>query len=122
MGMSNVRVKVEQLKEILEVNRDAHKAEFDQAIAGYKDRLQHELGKALNDLSGGIIPALQKIAGLPIPVDQTKDYDRAIQMLEMEVRDEVELDEYTFKELVMDDWSWKPQSLATNSIYTSASH
>ena len=56
-----------------------------------------------------------------MPVDQTADYDRALQMLKMEVSKDVELTEQEFMELVQDNWSWKRQfSLSNASLSATA--
>ena len=53
------------------------------------------------------------------PVDQTREYDRVIRALEMSVDTKIELTEDEFSQYEMDDWSWKRQFLASNSLYTS---
>jgi hypothetical protein len=52
------------------------------------------------------------------PMDQTRDYDRAITMLDMTTADDIELTPEQFQCYVMDDWSWKHQFSASNSNYT----
>jgi len=54
---------------------------------------------------------------LPEPQDHTNDYDRVITMLEMSVDSVIELDDVAFDQYVMDNWSWKGDALATNSMY-----
>lgn len=44
---------------------------------------------------------------LTTPEDHTKDYDRAIQMVEWSIEDTIELDTRQFQQLVMDEWEWK---------------
>lgn len=42
----------------------------------------------------------------PAPEDHTREYDRVIRMVEMEVRDEIEIVERDFQSFVMDDCDW----------------
>ena len=53
----------------------------------------------------------------PEPQDHTKDYDRVIRMVEMEVHEEITVQEYDFAQFVMDDWDWKAQWTTSTSGY-----
>jgi hypothetical protein len=53
------------------------------------------------------------------PVDQTREYNKVIRMLEMSTEDVIELQEHEFSQYVLDDWGWKGQFLASNSAYSS---
>jgi hypothetical protein len=50
-------------------------------------------------------------------MDQTKDYDRVIRMLEMTVDEIITIGAVEFQQYVMDDWTWKEQFTASNSAY-----
>ena len=52
------------------------------------------------------------------PVDQTREYDRAIAMLEMSIGDEIVIDGKMFCQLVRDEWDWSDEFLLTNSTYS----
>ena len=54
---------------------------------------------------------------LDAPINQIKEYDRAIKMLEMSVDNDITLSEQEFAEYVLDDWHWKNQFTLTNSAY-----
>ncbi len=58
--------------------------------------------------------------GLVQPMDQTKQYDQAIQMLQLHMNEEIDVDAETFRNLVMDDWQWTRQWAASNSGYTTS--
>jgi hypothetical protein len=57
---------------------------------------------------------------LPMPEDHTDDYERAIKMLDLDVREDIELTEQEFAQYVLDDWGWKDQWTTTNSAYLAA--
>lgn len=114
--METVTVKKAELLEKVRANRDAHQAIYDEAKAGYKALAVAELKKHLKDVERGAMQVIH--ITMPAPVNQIRDYDRIITMLEMEVEDEVELDETQFSQYVMDDWRWKQQFLTSNSTYS----
>jgi hypothetical protein len=48
------------------------------------------------------------------PEEHTEDFDRAIEMLQWEVGDEVTLSEHDFATLVQNQWGWA-RSFASNT-------
>ena len=61
---------------------------------------------------------IEQYIRLPEPEDHTRDYDRVISMLEMDLTDTVELSESDYSQYVLDDWQWKRQCLGTNRAYS----
>lgn len=114
--MEDVTVQKDKLLEKLRQNRDAHKAIFDEAMDGYAKEAEAQLQRHLDEVRAGKIKVIS--VHLPVPEEHTRDYDRAIQMVEMNVADQVKLSESDFAMYVMDDWSWKRQFLASNSTYS----
>lgn len=118
--MQNVQVKKAAVLERLHTNRDAHRAAFERALEGYHEKVIANLASAIEQAkkSGKIHPSeIWEIARLPQPEDHTRDYDLAIDMLAMEVRDDVELTQQEYRNLVRDEWDWKERFLATNASY-----
>ena len=112
-----MQVKVNTAELLLELrsNREGHRAEFDEAIVGYRAAVVKHLDRMLEQAKAG--KDVNWHVNLPCPKDQTKDYDRVIKMFEMEVAETVDLEEHEFAQYVMDDWSWKDQFTATISNY-----
>ena len=52
------------------------------------------------------------------PIDQTKEYDRAVRMLELAVDENIELTEVQFANYVMDEWQWSQHFMAMNAMYS----
>lgn len=115
--MRKVKVKNEQLLAILKTNRESHREIFLEALDGYKQEVLNLLDGMIKDIKNG--KKISHHIALVQPMDQTKEYDRAIKMLEMSVDSEVELDETQFSELVMDEWNWTNNFLASNVNYSS---
>jgi len=114
--MKSVVVNKAEALAILRKNRAEHHDIFLEAVEGYKKEAVRLLEDHIKAIKEGKVRIVQVF--LPQPVDYTKDYDRAIKMLEMSVNTNVELDDKSFQQYIMDDWSWKDQFIAANSTYS----
>lgn len=114
--MDKVTVQRAELLETLRKNREEHKQIFEEALAGYRTEVVRVLEARLADARQNRRIDLR--ISLVQPVDQTKEYDRAIRMCEMSVDDTIELSNEAFANYVMDDWSWSHQFLSANSTYS----
>lgn len=115
--MDKITVKTAELLEKITTNRDAHRALFLKAQEGYRKDVIAELDRMLSDARAG--KEICRAINLPVPEDHTDDYDCVITMLKMSTSPIVEVSQSDFKMYVMDDWSWKQHSFATNSFYAS---
>jgi len=116
MGMGVVTVERDALLAIVKGNREKHREIFLDAVKGFRDKVIEILEQRLADARAG--RRLNVRINLPTPIDQTREYDRVIKMLEMSVDPRIELTQSEFSQYVMDDWSWKHQFSKTNSTYT----
>ena len=114
--MELITVDKKELLLTVKANRGRHREIFEEALQGYRKQAVELLEQRLDQLRRGSIIAIT--IHLPEPADHTKDYDRVIRMLEMDLRAQVELNEHDFAAYVMDDWQWKRQFLTSNSIYS----
>ena len=114
-GMSNVTCKKAEILAALRKNRDAHRDIFLAAQNGYRKEVIAELEKSLKDAREG--RNVQTTIELEAPEDHTKDYDRIIRMLEMSVKDEIEVSELQFQQYVLDDWTWKFHFASNSARY-----
>ena len=113
--MEQVKVKTEKLLKTIRKNRKEHRDLFLKAQEVYRQDIIEELDRMLTEARAG--KKIRRAITLPEPQDHTADYDRVITMLEMSVDKEIKLDKYAFDQFVMDNWDWKAQSFATNSMY-----
>lgn len=115
--MDTVTVRKHDLLAALVANRAAHRAEFEKALTGYRDRSIKLLEEHIERIRKG---KLEKVlVALPMPEDHTDDYDRTIMQMEWTVQDEIELTSRQFDQYVRDQWGWKAEFAATSSMYTS---
>ena len=113
--MRTIEVDKPEFLERVGANRDNHRTVFEQALDGYRRRLERELRQRLHDLSRG--RRIEQSIRLPEPEDHTDDYDRVLAMAQMSIRDTVELSENEFAMYVMDQWSWKQDFTDTTLRY-----
>ena len=115
--MQTIKVRKEKLLIKLKENRKNHRELFLKAQEGYRQLVVEHLEKMLQDARDN--KKVQTYVNLVAPVDQTKDYDRAIAMLEMSVDEEINVTQNEFTCYVLDDWQWKEQFVSSNSAYFS---
>jgi hypothetical protein len=115
--MKEVKVKKTDLLDKLKQNRDGHEKIFQEAIEGYRKRVIELLETNLSYAKAGKSVNLYDFQ-LQRPVNQTKEYNRAIAMLEMSVDEDIILNQNEFASYVMDDWGWKGNFLKANSLYS----
>ncbi len=114
--MNDITVEKTKLIEALRKNREAHRKIFLEAQDGYRAAAIAEFEKRLRAMRDG--KKFSVTVHLVAPMDQTKDYDRAIAMLEMSENAMIELSELDFRCYVMDEWSWKHQFNTSNRGYS----
>jgi len=114
--MNTITVNKASLIKTVRENRKVHRKQFLEAQVKYRERVIEELDARLLEARrpGGII---NLGFHLPEPEDYTHTYDTALAMLKWEVGDEVQLDEQTFEQLVLNKWRWSSIFAATTLSY-----
>jgi hypothetical protein len=115
--MNQVKVKKDELLEILCRNRAEHRAIFLKAQEKYREVAIKELDAQLKAARNGKPFVLARITRLVQPQDYTAQYDRAIQMLEMSVDDTIIITAAEFSNFVQDIWDWSYKWAVSNSSY-----
>lgn len=113
--MRTVMVRKDELVEVLQKNRERHGEVFEKAYGRFMQAVERELEARLHRIRRG--KTVDLAIRLPEPRNMEDSYERALQMLAMETRDEVELSEQEFQQFVQDDWSWKREFATTASRY-----
>lgn len=113
--MNTITVNKARLIETLIHNRDEHRSIFEKAQEVYRERMIEELDRALSEAKAGrkIIRAFS----LPVPEDHTEDFTTAIEMMDWETGDEVELDQLTFQTYVQNQWRWAASFAGSTQVY-----
>lgn len=104
------------LLERIRTNRAEHRKIFEEALDGYHKMLIEKLDEMYNDAKANRL--IDTRINLVRPTDQTKDYDRAITMLEMCNNEVITLGQVEFSNYVMDEWNWTQGFLTSNARYS----
>jgi hypothetical protein len=115
ISMRMVKVKVDVLLAKLEENCKTHIETFEKACVGYRKAMVDTLEKMLSAAKQG--KHVEHYIHLTQPMNQTKDYERAIGMLKMHTEPEIEITSAEYAMYVQDEWQWKQQFTTTNSAY-----
>lgn len=103
----------DRLVKTLRENRAKHTETYTTALKEYKKAVITELEKNLVLAKEG--KQIGHVLDLRMPEQHTADYDRAIEMFSLTTEQEIELDQDTFCQLVMDEWNWK-NSFTSNTV------
>lgn len=114
--MKEIRVPKATLIRKMQENREKHSQIVEEAQVGYRKAVIERLDEMLADAKAG--RHVDQYLSLPIPDDHTADYDTVIGMLEMDINDFVDLDQSQYRQWVEDNWGWRDQFLASNSVYS----
>lgn len=138
--LKEVTVKVSELLEALEENRQNHVKEYEESIAGYKDSAKEKLKQAritaLDNLKTNFTKIEQEIndfdpenakdyfellqqemVHLPVPRNHSQEYDQAIAMVGWEQNEEIILTNKQFRTLILDEWDWQEQFKTVSAFY-----
>jgi hypothetical protein len=119
--LETIKIEKSRLLERLKQNRKKHKAEFEQAWEGFRQRaiqnLEQRLKAAKNAKKGQKIELRVK---LDVPQEHTDDYDTAIEMLDWHTEDEIALTYEDFRHYIQDEWRWKGEFVELLSGYAPA--
>ena len=120
--MKNVTVDRNRLLAILKQNLEKHKADYAQAVEGFKGAAltvaKNNLKFVKQAIETNKLEEISKFRAPPTePRSYENDYERAIMMLEMSVDDHIELDADQFDQYVRDNWTWKRNFIAMSAAY-----
>ena len=112
--------------ELAKEKLEEKKKTLDKAVEELRDDVFHQLGKIEKALEAKeILPHAVSFHGfkwdstlnLQYPENHTKDYERAIRMMQASVYDEVRLSEHEFDAYVLNNWDWKNKFMVSNTLY-----
>lgn len=115
--MEMIKVKKETVLEVLKKNLDSHKRDYEEALLGWIEKCKVDLQKILDEFNSDKARETRIEIHLPKPISYAKEYQKAIKMVEYEVRDEVEISSHDFEKFFLDEWDWKNSFLSSTSFY-----
>ena len=115
-AMRTVTIEKARLITKLIENKLKHQRAFDAAMTGYWQALANAL-RSMQDRVSKRDTSLKHQIELVRPVSHAEEYDSAIEMLQWETRDTIELSTNDFHCYVMDKWDWRDDFDLTYSTY-----
>jgi len=114
--LDNVVVKKDILLSTMRDNLKAHKAEVEELL---ELRITKAIGYFRDQVSLILVDGWEPETEIkfPIPVDNSRAYEKAISMVEMDIREEIELTGDQFDKLIQDNWDWKSHFLNVSGMY-----
>lgn len=116
LASMRIQAKRDDVLATLTKNRETHAAIVAEARKGYVEKAKSALNEKFSKLASGKVVSLT--FSLRMPVDQTKVYDTAIEMLKLHQEETIELDAGQVRNLMQDQWDWTEAFYGTNAIYS----
>ena len=133
-------VKTSDLLEKLRKNRDNHVAEYEEAVEGYLDAAREKLAEQHEKAKKEVEKAFQRTSeelsrfdpskaedtivfcraitfALTAPRSFVDAYEQAIEMMEWETRETVELNTTEFRCFIMNKWDWMEEFKSVSEMY-----
>lgn len=102
----------------IRANREQHREKYALAMAKYTDIIRQRAEELVQGINAGKeLPELNHVFNPVRPRSYLNDYDTIIQMLEMSVKDQLEISKRQFQSYVMDDWDWKDLFIGSTAQY-----
>jgi len=115
----HIQVNRLELITILDRNRIKHEQVYQAAVALYKTQLVEHAKKNLERAEKGLHP---EFFPNEAPKNYKKQYERAINMLQMSDEATIRLSAIDFARFVEDDWDWKASWTNVNTSYGIDTH
>jgi len=115
--MEKIRIKKKTVLAILRENKERHCLEFEEGMAGWVSKAKIKLEELLAGLNSDKARSIKIEIYLPKPISYEKEYEKAIKMIEYEIRDEIEISTQDFNTYFLDEWNWKENFLSNTGLY-----
>jgi len=115
--MEKIQVAKTAVLEVLRKNKETHHTEFEEAMQGWLEKAKKKLNNLLEQLNSDKASEAKIEVYLPKPISYEKEYDKAIKMVEFEIRDIIEISSSDFEKYFLDEWLWKGDFLSNTGLY-----
>jgi hypothetical protein len=113
-GSRKINVQKSKLIEQIKENKKNHIAEYAKAVIAYKEEALRQLATLTTFVNDG---KMDIRLDLVTPINNSKNYDKIVEMFEWEVNDVVELEQSEFIEYVQDETDFAIQAKFSNTAY-----
>jgi len=118
--LNSVKINREELLQIVKTNREKHIEEYNEAIENWKRLYRDALDTFQASLDKGTPIEFSDI-NLEKPQSYENHYNQVIRMLELSVEENIDVNNSTFNQIVMDEWAWTYSFKNSSSSYSSSS-
>jgi len=115
--INGVKLTKDELLHNVRENLDKHKVDVAEALSLRRGTIAKTFANLLEEMEFDVDFQPKEHLSFPMPKDHSEDYKKAIRMIEMTTDEVIELTESQFDKLVMDNWGWKSDLIATSSVY-----
>jgi len=117
----HVRISRLKVLDTLKTNKELHRKEFEEAMTGWIEKTKEMVSKISVQLESDKASEteLSIFNQFPKPLSFEKEYERAIKMIELDVRLELDISSNDFDRFFLDEWAWKNSFLSNTQIYKS---
>lgn len=108
--MKTVKINKDKLKTILVENKKKHEEAYKEAVEGYNETVESSLRTLLTQAETATVTRsdiMRVVNRLAEPTDHSKEYETAIEMVDLNEEDQIVLDQEDFRQYIQDDWHWK---------------
>lgn len=130
-AIETIKVEKSRLIARLQQNLIKHKADYEEAVVGFKSARLKALTKLEETTSAGvdkgldfgkseknaIFKAYSAYSNLPVPKDHSQAYEQALGLMEWSLDDEIEISIGDFERFINDNWDWKGRFNETVTSY-----
>lgn len=118
--MNSIKMNRVELLDIVRENLKKHLGDYIESVEDYKAGVLKISTANLKLAKTGDTDKFSGIKSIPqAPRSYEKEYNRAIRMLELSVEEVIEVEEDVFNQLVLDEWAWKHNFVASSALYKS---
>jgi len=114
--MNSIRMNRQELLDLVKENKQKHINEYEESVVDYKAAVI-KIAKANLKVANTGSDNMKFTAFPTPPVSYEKEYTKAIRMLELSVDEVIDVEDYIFNQLVLDEWSWKSAFQLSASLY-----
>lgn len=129
--MQTVLMAKDDLTHAVTANREQHQRDYEESVEGYHRAQVKEAARVMTACGiqswkddgtmvrvvvDGIIDEMT-FRPSPLPRSHDDEYQRALSMLELDQRAQIELTQDEFRNLVLDEWNWSTSFKAVSTRY-----
>jgi hypothetical protein len=116
--MQDVKIDKETLIAQIEANMKTHQATYEKAVEVFTRKQTELLEDLLAKARAGRGFDRLALSRMPVPENHLEDYEVALEMLRLDLRNTIELEYHDYRKYYRDEWEWQRSFLANTTSYS----